>query len=267
MKKFLVLISVILVIGGSVAMADDLKQEEVEALTPADANYTTGRFVEDAQYQLSEDPMEKAGQQNQYAERRMAALEKDEATNYAAELLEELKEHEGNLAQALEALADHDEDELMGDISERLERSAQQRSRQLVQLIEDEALPEEAREGALGAIENQVNALQKSYKAMENARGGADREDIDPEQFREEAMEKAAGHLPEQVRERLSGVPASTGTSSEKEEDVGETPDKASEDTEGEDRGDREDAPGSENKEEGEQGEQNSDDDKGSPGR
>jgi len=86
MKKGFALIVVLILIVGSVAVAEDVETNEQDVLTPADITYRTGRLVEDAQYGLSRDYVEKAGQQNEFAERRMAALHRDESREHIESL-------------------------------------------------------------------------------------------------------------------------------------------------------------------------------------
>lgn len=157
----------------------------------------------------------------------------------------------------MEALAENEGNELgqlIEEISERVEKAAERRSRQLWQLVEDETMPEQAREGAKRAIENQVSALEKAYQAMENTRG-LNRENADPEEYQQRARE----HMPEELRERLPNAPASEGTTpNEGGGGMEETPDPGN--TENEDTDAGEDTPGTEHRTEGGQPEGAKDD-------
>jgi len=202
MKKGLALVVALIMIAGGAAIANEAEQEE-DVLTPADATYMTGRLIEEAQHDLSEDFVEMAGQQNEFAERRMAALQRDEGREHALSLLKDMSEHEGRLSQALSQAMEALEENGVGEsgdefieLSERLKEATERRSKRLEELVKDEDMPEQAREGAQRALDNQERALEKAQQAIENARGGADKEDAasasqDGEQVAEEATDNA----------------------------------------------------------------------------
>ena len=255
MKKGLALVVALIMIAGGAAIADEVDSQD-DVLTPADTTYKTGRLVEEAQHELSEDFVEIAGQQNEFAERRMAALQHDKGREHALSLLEEMEEHEERLSQALGALAENEEEDLeeedlIEEISERVEEATRRRSERLAELAQDDTMPEQAREGARGAIENQERALIKVYQAMENARRGIDREDVDSEEYRQDAKERAREQLPEEARERFFDDPGSEGSSpevEEGEEGAEQTPDPGNAENEGKDA--RGEVPGAEQREE-----------------
>jgi len=230
-KGFALILTVSLILG-SVALAEEGSEtEEKDVLMPDDFTYEIGQLVEEAQYELSEDAAEQAEQQNEFAERRMIALQGDKNGEHVVSLLEQIEKHEGRLCRALEALAANgeeslDEEEgLVEEIMERVEEATRKRSERLGELADDESMPEGARAGASRAIENQENARRKAFEAMENARKGLDKEDVDPEEVREEARERAREHMPEEVNDRPSEAPSPENDAAEEaRQEAGEEP-------------------------------------------
>ncbi len=149
-------------------MASALGAEgEVETATPEDPLFDTVRSLEDAQYDLAEDEEEKVALQDEFAERRLDAL--DEMEEAEAELIEEVLEdymnHERELGQILEGMDGPNAEALIALV----DKASEKRGQRLAQNLEREDLPEEAREGMQRALANQEMAREKMKAALERA--------------------------------------------------------------------------------------------------
>ncbi len=117
------LLMVLLVAGGSVAAEEfpeegEGKEEKVRELwSPSSPLFETNLMLEEAQYQLSEDPLSRAQMQDQMAERRMAALGAAEGDEAAEVLLSELEDHEGRIEEAIEGWSEENKQEGEGEES------------------------------------------------------------------------------------------------------------------------------------------------------
>lgn len=136
-------------------------------LIPGDASYQTGMAIEEAQYEIADDPEEKIGMQNEYAERRFQAIEQAFDPEDLAVLLEGYQDHEQKLGQLAMDLNEIDSD--LASVLELVEQASQQRYLRLQEMSEDESLPETAREGMKKALENQEMAMVRFAEALARA--------------------------------------------------------------------------------------------------
>ncbi len=162
-KGLIIMAAVLLLFGGTVWALDGSGPET--GLTPEDPFYDAARAVEDAQYELTADLEERIMIQNEYSERRLAAMENAGNSDDFNELLDAYAEHERELGELLEGLDEPDFDRVYELVIE----SSEQKSVRLTEMLEDDELPEEAKEGAQKALDNQEKAMIKLGEALDRA--------------------------------------------------------------------------------------------------
>jgi len=243
LKKVLTILLILVMSFGSSVSAVELfedaeeVEESSEVMSPSNPMYRAGRFIEDSQYRIAGDQMERVAMQDEFAERRMTALESDESNAHAELLLSELEEHEGYLADELLTLQEEEEeasdeedengdengegdngdengeeengeengDEENGDengegdngdddplkdeeeleekldaILDLIQRNNNNRGERLAEIVQDDSMPEPARRGAMGALENQARAMERSQAGGRDT--GEDEEESEGEE-------------------------------------------------------------------------------------
>jgi len=170
LKKGLIIMAAVLLLFGGTVWALDSSGPET-GLTPEDPFYDAARAVEDAQYELAADPEEKIMIQNEYSERRLAAMENARDSEDFDELLETYAEHEQEMGELLEELDEPDFDR----VYELVIKSSEQKLVRLTEMLEDDELPDEAKEGAQKALDNQKMAMEKLQAALKKAEEAHDK--------------------------------------------------------------------------------------------
>ncbi|MEW5785888.1 MAG: hypothetical protein AB1767_12590 [Bacillota bacterium] len=197
---FLVLL-LLLLAGTAWTAAEDLAGTP---LTPEDATYDAGLFIEDAQFELAADPVEQAGMQSVYAERRLRVIEEIENPSDMEALLAGYREHERKLWRLLEGLDGANTGQ--GSALALMAEACEQRAQRLRAMSENSTLPEEARNGINQALENQQMAMVKLREALTNAQqaGVAVQERAGQENGKSDGN---AGETPGPPAEAASGQP------------------------------------------------------------
>ena len=170
-KSLIIMAAVLLVFGGTVWALDGSRPEN--ALTPENSFYDAGRAIENAQYALAADLEEKIMIQNEYSERRLAAMENAGNSEDFEELFDAYTEHEHETEELLEEIDGDGPD--FDRIYDLVIESSEQRSVRLLEMSTDEDLPEGAREGAQRALENQEMAMEKLRDALDRAQEAYDK--------------------------------------------------------------------------------------------
>ncbi len=167
-KSLIILAAVLLLLGGSVWALDGNGPEIL--VTPENPFYDAARAIENAQFELATDLEEKIIMQNEYSERRLAALENTGNSEDFDELIDAYDEHEQEMGKLLEGVDGPDFEGVYDLVLE----SSEQRNVRLKKIAADENLPEGAREGARRALENQEMAMGKLEEALVRAREAYD---------------------------------------------------------------------------------------------
>ena len=174
-KSAVIMVALCILVGGSTWALDHSEEDEIAVLSPSHPVFQAGRFMEETQFRLAEDSLERSMMLDEFAERRMEALTYEENGNFVELLVNELKQHEETLAEEMHNLQEDDEGEDEknensqdnGDqetIKEKVQSSRNQRGERLAELINDESMPEGARQGAWRALQNQLRAQESSQK-------------------------------------------------------------------------------------------------------
>lgn len=167
LRKCLIITVVLLMTCGGVLYAGE-SEGEAGIILPSDKVYDWGCFVEETLLDLSDVDLDKVEKMNEFAERRLKALEnlpEEEYEEYVEELIEEVKEYEKSLVDELEMIEDGDIEAVM----ELTQKASERRGERLSEIAEDETMPEGAREGARTALENQAMAGEKAESAAERS--------------------------------------------------------------------------------------------------
>jgi hypothetical protein len=188
-KIITVFIVLLLALGGAALAA-----QETEPISPDDPLYEAVRELEEAQFDISEDTIEKVALRNEFAARRLASLGKiveEGKPEFVGQLLEEYSNQNRQLTETLDDVDGPDAEKMMQLVTE----ANKQRNEHLAQMSEDERLPEEARAGMQRALENQELAMQKLQEALEKAQDARQRagEQANEAMNRGEASGNAAG--------------------------------------------------------------------------
>ncbi len=162
-KIMIIMATVLLFFGGSVWAMDGNGPETL--LTPPNPSYNAAKAIENAQYELATDLEEKIMIQDEHSKRRLMAIKNAGDFEDFNELLAAYAEHEQELGERLEELEGPNAEEIFGLVKE----SSEQKSVRLTEILEDENLPEVAREGVAKALENQEMAMDKLEEALDRA--------------------------------------------------------------------------------------------------
>lgn len=149
-------------IGGGI-----LAGEGDDPVGPENPLYNAARGVEESQIDLVNTASEKAAFQNEFAERRMAAIENADYMAEAdlEELLGDLNGHERALGLLLEGMSGPDAEEIIALVDE----ASKKRGEKLENMSKNENLPQSARDGMKRALENQEEARKKMADALREA--------------------------------------------------------------------------------------------------
>ncbi len=171
-KKFYFLsIALLLFVSGSV-LANDAG-DSGNSLMPDDISYGTVLAYETAQYDLVKDLKEKIGMKNEFAERRLRALEVLEMVNNQVALEAVLNAFQSSEVELLSLVEELDSSDLE-TVAALVIEASEQRMMRLEEKSEDETLPEEARNGMKKALENQEMAMEKFQGALQMAQEARD---------------------------------------------------------------------------------------------
>ncbi len=163
-KIMIIMVTVLLFFGGSSVSAMDGNGPET-LLTPQNPSYNAAQAIENAQYEMAADLEEKIMIQDEHSKRRLMAMESAGDIDDFNELLAAYAEHEQELGERLKELEGPDAEEIFDLVKE----SSEQKSARLNEMLEDEDLPEVAREGVAKALENQEMAMEKLHEALKKA--------------------------------------------------------------------------------------------------
>ena len=149
-------------------------EEAPPPVLPGDVDFPALIALEKAQSDVTEDVLESALQQNEFANRRVEdlglALASEKAKGFGAEVLMQLLAvNEENLGQIIAGLAK--DKELSSGSMEVLvvvEVDAKERGWRLEEIVEEETLPEGAVAGAERALANMEAAAERAAAALEN---------------------------------------------------------------------------------------------------
>lgn len=164
LKKSLFMVIVFLMLfGGTTSVFSESAYDY--PLAPGDPIYQAGLALEAAQYELVANLEEKIRMQNEYAERRLDAMEQADDPEDLVILLDSLNEHEQEIEDIIDGLDEFDAEKIFDLVQE----ANKQKSVRLMEMVEDENLPEEARNGAAQALANQEMAMEKLKGALAKA--------------------------------------------------------------------------------------------------
>lgn len=178
-KKTALLISILMLVSfGAAAAAGN------SPVLPGKGLATAMDALEQAQLETSEEPLEQALLQNEFANRRMNALEnaRGPGADVLTELFEELAECDGNLGLIIAGIASGKELPA-GDAAllEDIENDVNNRGARLLEIVEDENMPDGAVAGAAKALENMAWALSDEKDAPPPWAEGEGDPDGDPD--------------------------------------------------------------------------------------
>jgi hypothetical protein len=159
-------IAFMLILSGSVWANDE--GDSGGNLIPDDLTYETVFAYETAQYDLVKDLKEKIGMQNEFAERRLRALEALKMVNNQVALETVLNAFQSSELELLSLVEDLDSSDL-DTAADLVMKASEQRMVRLAEKSEDESLPEQARNGMKKALENQEMAMNKFREALQVA--------------------------------------------------------------------------------------------------
>lgn len=188
-----------LLIGGAAYSANEASEE---VLTPDSELFSASVLMEDAEYDLTEELDDKVLLQNDFADKRLIALEKVKAAGneHAYEiLLDRFNKHVQEMESQLEEAKEdrYDVSEIEAIVAEKSAR----RGENLALLLEREDLPDVAKEGIAKALENQAKAMERFAAAQLKAQEARGNGEGNGQKGRELAEERAARGL-ERAAER-----------------------------------------------------------------
>ena len=171
MKKALVIVIALAMLASLTVVA--MAEKPAEPVIPGDDDFSTMVAMERAQVETSEGLPEQALIENDCAKKRLAVLEHAQAQigddefgyEVLAELMSYLEEGEENLGHIIAQMAQEKNDSEGSDNKEVLENitnNSKERGWRLEEIVEDDGMPEGAREGAQRALDNMKAAAEKA---------------------------------------------------------------------------------------------------------
>ena len=184
-KTMIIFVASLLTLGGAALAA-----QETGLILPDNPLYHAGNALEEAQADISENAVEQVVLRNERVGKKLALLEevtREGKPEFVDQLLEEFDEQNRNLREALDGVGGPDAEKIYELVTE----ANKQRSERLEEMIADDSLPQEARDGVAKALENQEQAMMKMQEGLDRA-----------QEAREKASQRAGEAGTEQAPEQ-----------------------------------------------------------------
>ncbi|MCL7748001.1 DUF5667 domain-containing protein [Halalkalibacter alkaliphilus] len=199
MKKIVIATTVSFLLVAGVVYAN----EEKEIVSPESELYETVRIIEETTIELTKDTGEKTLLEDQYAEQRLLEAEEMFAVGNeeaGEKSLEDYSEHIEKIERNITKAKDSGKD--LSEVESIVYENMEKRSENLVALLEQEDLPDQAKAGITKALANKEKAKQRAEEARNRAGAGRDNNNGGNAQGKAEQAKQKGQERAEQARQQ-----------------------------------------------------------------